>query len=259
MKPKNKLLFGILAAVFLILMAFSTWKIWGIKAAYRKGDDSYEEISSMVSLPQELPIPQPVADTPTQTEAPAEDELLWPTVDFTALREINPDIVAWIYIEGTNISYPIVQGEDNSYYLKHLFSGEWNASGCIFLDTRNDAGFTDQNSVLYGHNMRNGAMFSALESYKQQAFFDEHPAGLLVTPDRNYKIAFFSGYVASSQDDAWKTNFTDAEFETWIERTVSRSCFSSETTPDAADHILTLSTCTYEFEGARFVLVGVLQ
>ena len=105
MKPKNKLLFGILAAVFLILMAFSTWKIWGIKAAYRKGDDSYEEISSMVSLPQELPIPQPVADTPTQSEAPAEDELLWPTVDFTALREINPDIVAWIYVPGCDISF----------------------------------------------------------------------------------------------------------------------------------------------------------
>ena len=92
----------------------------------------------------------------------------------------NPDIVAWIYIEGTKINYPIVQGEDNSYYLKHLFSGEWNGSGCIFLDSRNDASFADRHSIIYGHHMKNGTMFTDLDKYKKQDFFDEHPVALLI-------------------------------------------------------------------------------
>ena len=88
-------------------------------------------------------------------------------------------------IEGTKINYPIVQGEENSYYLKHLFSGEWNGSGCIFLDFRNDASFADRHSIIYGHHMKNGTMFTDLDKYKKQEFFDEHPIALLITPDKN--------------------------------------------------------------------------
>lgn len=167
-------------------------------------------------------------------------------MDFAALREINPDIVAWIYIEGTKINYPIVQGEDNSYYLKHLFSGEWNGSGCIFLDFRNDASFADRHSIIYGHHMKNGTMFTDLDKYKKQEFFDEHPVALLLTPDKNYKVDFFAGYVAAPQDDAWEIGFTEAKFEVWLQNAADRSCFTSEIAPIASDRILTLSTCSYE-------------
>ncbi len=283
MKSKSKLLFRALTAFFITIMAVSAWKIWEISSEYRKGENSYEEISRMVSIlpkavtpqpsaaaePAETAVPTaaepaetavPTAAEPAETAVPAEeDTTIWPEVDFAALREVNPDIVAWIYIEGTEISYPVVQGEDNSYYLKHLFTGEWNGAGCVFLDFQNDAGFADRHSILYGHHMKNDTMFSTLDKYKQQDFVDQHPFGLLMTPDRNYKIEFFSGYVTAPQDDAWDIGFTESEFEVWLQNTVDRSCFTSEVIPDITDHILTLSTCSYEFDDARFVLVGVLH
>lgn len=156
-------------------------------------------------------------------------------------------------------NYPVVQGEDNSYYLKHLFSGEWNGSGCIFLDFRNDASFADRHSIIYGHHMKNGTMFTGIDKYKKQEFFDEHPVALLITPDKNYKVDFFAGYVAAPQDDAWEIGFTEAEFEVWLQNAADRSCFTSEVAPNISDHILTLSTCSYEFDDARFVLAGVLR
>ena len=187
MKLKNKLLLGSLTAVLLAVMSFSAWKIWVIRSEYHTGEAAYEDISHMISLPQKTAEPQPpVINKPAGAETlPDEDDTVWPEVDFAALREINPDIVAWIYIEGTKINYPIVQGEENSYYLKHLFSGEWNGSGCIFLDFRNDASFADRHSIIYGHHMKNGTMFTDLDKYKKQEFFDEHPVALLITPDKN--------------------------------------------------------------------------
>ena len=262
MKRKNKWLLRILIVIFLTVMVISVWKIWEIYSEYRTGEKAYNDISHMISLPPNTEEPQPSATTaPSEGAAPSSDEDFtnWPTVNFAALREINPDIVAWICIEGTEINYPAVQSEDNSFYLKHLFDGEWNGAGCIFLDYQNDASFSDRHSILYGHHMNNGTMFTDLEKYKEQEFFDEHPFGLLITPEKNYKIEFFSGYVVAANENAWKVDFTETEFETWLQSAVDRSCFSSEIIPRTSDHILTLSTCSYEFDDARFVLVGVLR
>lgn len=160
MKLKNKLFLGGLTAVLLAVMSFSAWKIWVIRSEYHTGEAAYEDISHMISLPQKTTEPQPpVINKPAGAETlPDENDTIWPEVDFAALREINPDIVAWIYIEGTKINYPIVQGEDNSYYLKHLFSGEWNGSGCIFLDFQNDASFADRHSIIFSFIQRDLSM-----------------------------------------------------------------------------------------------------
>lgn len=219
---------------------------------YSEGEDSYTDLGSYVELPKEPEDPSP---------APAEESESggreWPAVDFVSLQEINPDIVGWIYVEGTDISYPVVQRQDNQYYLNHLFSGESNSAGCIFLDCRNAPDFSDKNSILYGHHMKNGTMFSGLTEYKKQEYYDGHPTALLLTPEKNFEIEIFAGYVASVQDKAWEVAFpSDRDFLVWLEKTEERSCFTSEVTPAATDRILTLSTCSYEFNDARFVVLG---
>lgn len=107
--------------------------------------------------------------------------------------------------------------------------------------------------------MKNGTMFSELTQYKKQAYYEEHPEGLLITPECTYQIEFFAGYVASVEDDAWKIEFeSDEEFESWIKEAKSRSWFTSPLSPAVTDRILTLSTRSYEFDNARYVLLGVV-
>jgi len=258
---KHKGVYMIIIAMFIGLIGFSGWKIWQLQKEYKDGADLYDEVSQFVVIPpepSESKEPDNSAPIETQYDETASD-ILWPEIDFNALREINSDIVGWIYIEGTEINYPIVQGEDNSYYLKHLFSGEWNSSGCLFLDSRNALDFSDIHSVIYGHHMKNGSMFSGLDNYKRQDYYDEHQNALLLTPDGNYQITFFAGYVASVEDDAWKLGFRSDEFENWYSRAIEKSCFQSDTVPAVTDRIITLSTCSYEFNNARFVVLGILQ
>lgn len=107
-----------------------------------------------------------------------------PTVQFDELLKTNGDVIAWIYGANTHINYPVVQGSDNDYYLRHLLDGTWNDNGSIFMDCANSADFSDQNSLIYGHNMTSGAMFSNLVKYKQQAYYDQHPYLYMLTPSR---------------------------------------------------------------------------
>lgn len=256
---KKKIVCTILVLLFGCGIAFSAYQIYKIFHEYEEGQSVYEDLSGYVEYPA---APEP-PDVPAVTQSQSgeiEELVAWPQVDFDALKGINSDIVGWIYLEGSEINYPIAQSEDNSYYLKHLFDKSSNSSGCIFLDCRNGSDFTDRHSILYGHHMKNGTMFSGLDSYKSQEYYDSHPQILLLTPEQNYVIEIFAGYVANVQDDAWQIEFmSDADFEDWLNRAIERSCFTSNMTPAATDRIITLSTCSYEFSNARFVLLGVIH
>ncbi len=255
----------ILAIVFFVaVFGFAGWKLMEQQLEYKSGEDTYTGLEEYVAIPNPTePVIEPTT-TPDQTkdesdEVVEEDTTIWPVVDFDALREVNSDIVAWIYLEDTNINYPVVQGDDNSYYLKHMFEGSWNSAGCIFLDSRNEGDFSDRHSIIYGHHMQNESMFSGLDFYKKQAFYDEHPVILLMTPEQNYKIEVFAGYVASVEDDAWELGFTAAGYDDWLTASKEKSCFKSSVTPTVDDSVVTLSTCSYEFNNARFVVVGILR
>lgn len=259
---KKKIVCIILVLLFGFGITFSAYQIYKIVHEYEEGQNAYEDLSEYVELPDAPPVPD-ISDTPmvTQPESGENEELVtWPQVDFEALSQINSDIVGWIYLEGSENNYPIAQSDDNSYYLKHLFDRSSNSSGCVFLDCRNASDFTDRHSIIYGHHMKNGTMFSGLDSYKSQEYYDEHPQLWLLTPEQNYVIEIFAGYVASVQDDAWKVDFGSGDdFEDWVHRAIDRSCFTSNIAPAATDRIITLSTCSYEFNNARFVILGVLH
>jgi len=181
-------------------------------------------------------------------------------VDFEALLDINSDVVSWIYLEDTKINYPVVQGADNSYYLYRLFDGSSNGAGSIFMDFRSQRDLSGRNTILYGHHMKNGTMFNQITKYKEQAFYDQHPVALLMTPEGNYKIEFVAGYVTNMNSDAWKMEFaSDEEFSLWLENAIAQSTLTSTIKPGPQDRVVTLSTCTYEYNDARYVLVGILK
>lgn len=254
---------AILIFIFIGTSVFAGRQLYLQQTEYQSGENAYTELEQYVHLSdpdvEEDHVEQVSSESGGQAETEPTDMTNWPEVDFETLQAINPDIIAWIYIEGTAINYPVVQGDDNGYYLKHLADGSYNGSGAIFMDYRNDSDFSDSHTIIYGHHMKNGTMFSGLDGYKKQAFYDEHPVALIVTPERNYKVEFFAGYVADVEADAWQLNFTLESKEQWISAAKSKSCFESNIIPAVTDNIVTLSTCSYEFNNARFVLLGVLK
>lgn len=245
----------ILICVLATVACVSGYKIFQIINEYHSGETTYENLKKYVLTPptdsetESTDLSDQAATTPEQS-----------IIDFDGLSAINSDIVGWIQLDGTVIDYPIAQCDDNGYYLKHLFNKEANSSGSIFLDCRNNADFSDRNSVLYGHHMKNGSMFSAITNYKNQLFYDEHPAFRLYTPQANYEVAIFAGYVADLQDNAWNTAFEDDDdFSQWLNECMQKSLFQSDIKPSAKDKIVTLSTCSYEFENAKFVVFGAVH
>lgn len=255
-----KWIYRIICVILIAVMAVSGYKIWSIMSEYKEGEDAYGELEQFVSIPSELPvIPSESGEeeNPDGTPAPQATENLnqFPVVDFQSLQQINPDVVAWIYIPGTHVNYPVVQGDDNDYYLNHLFNGKSNSAGAIFMDYRNESDFSDSHTIIYGHQMNNKTMFNDLRKFEDQSFYDSHAVGYLLTPDQNYLLQFFSGYVSSVDTNAWQLNFNEENtFSSWLTDLQSRSAFTSQVQLREEDRIITLSTCSSAFENARFVL-----
>lgn len=205
--------------------------------------------SYMDSIPEQ----EPEADAeqfPSET-APIE-------VDFEVLWETNMDVVGWIYCEDTPINFPVVQAEDNDYYLRRLIDGTWNSSGTLFTDYRNAADFSDSNTIIYGHNMKNKGMFGTLSNYKEQSYYDEHPLMWLLTADGNYKVELIAGYVTSSTSEIYSIGLSEEEVLALAEQAIEKSTFISDLQVSQGDRFVTLSTCSYEYDNARYILIGHL-
>lgn len=167
-------------------------------------------------------------------------------VDFSNLISINPDTVAWIKVNNTNIDFSIVQSNNNEYYLKHNFNKEYNSSGWIFADYRNKFDNTDKNIIIYGHNTQNGNMFSTLKNTTKKSWYT-NPDNLLIsfyTIMGSYNYQIFSIYTIRAQNFNDSIEFsTDTEFQNYIDDISSKSIydFGIEVTPN--DNLLTLYTC----------------
>lgn len=181
------------------------------------------------------------------------------TIDVKKLREINKDYAAWIYLPGTMLDYPVVQGDDNDFYLKRMFNGESNSCGTIFIDARNLPGFYDSNTLLYGHHMRNGSMFKAITYYDEQEYFDAHPYMLLITPEAHYLIELIAGYTTDSSDHCYDIALSDfKDMNYYLTKARQKSDFDSTVEVIEGDRLITLSTCAYAFENARYITIGKL-
>lgn len=171
----------------------------------------------------------------------------------------NKDVIAWIDIPGTDISYPIVQGKDNNEYLRHNLDKEYSKKGSIFVDSSNNNPFYDYNTVVYGHNLMNSSMFSELKKYSKQSFADENSSVFIYFPDGNvfeYKVVSFHKIDALNNDDFYKTAVFDKEgFLSLLKK-------NNYLEYDVDDHdvlsVITLSTCTNYNKNERYILNAVL-
>lgn len=225
--------------------------------ASHKNSEQYENLRSAVKQTPSSAVADAGSESDSSSAASSDSEPAAPVIDFDALHEINPDIIGWIYIEGTKIDYPILQTDDNDFYLHHDYMGKSSANGSIFADFRNEAPFSDRNTVLYGHNMKNGQMFHDLLAYQQQSFFDEHPVAHIYTPEGEYQIAFLCGTTENGAQEFVSFDFTtDEDFVDYVNAFRRRSTFQSDVVLEDDDRIVTLSTCSYVRDNARFALIG---
>ena len=167
-------------------------------------------------------------------------------IDFDALEEQNDETVAWIKVNNTNVEYPIVKAENNSFYLDHSFDKSYNSAGWIFADYRNNFDGTDKNIVVYGHNRRDGSMFASLKDALSPDWYenDENMEILFDTKNENSTYKIFSIYQIEEEDYYIKTDFDDEiEFQNFIDTIAKRSVKDFEVEVTGEDSILTLSTC----------------
>lgn len=280
----------VLALVSISVAAFFGWKIYQTESEYKEGVDAYDLIAEIaIGTSKEEPGEIPASSVPGtsndqtgnstgQSEMP-EDEMQvsaeesdgpdekaakesreeedpdLPQIDFAALHEVNPQILGWIYSPDTAINYPVVQGDDNDFYLHHLANGTYNSSGCPFLDVKNMADFSDENSIIYAHHMQNGTMFAGITWYADQAYYEEHPVIYLITPEKDYRLEPFSGYTTTMDSSAYRLTIPNAhDFAEWLREISRKSDFRVSMRLTTHDRIVTLSTCAYSFEDARYVL-----
>ncbi|MDY4836884.1 MAG: class B sortase [Lachnospiraceae bacterium] len=179
-------------------------------------------------------------------------------VDFKALREKNPDTVGWLYVGSCGISYPIVQGEDNDYYMHHTFEGTVNSSGAIIMDYRDDKYLKDWNTFIYGHNMKNGSMFGSLKKLlNDETLYDSDPYIYVYLPGYIYRYKIFSYYKDKPDSKMYWTADTLQEYRQYIRDALSLSVRDLGVETSEENNMVTLVTCSGSGTGKmRFFVHG---
>ena len=218
---------------------------------YADEKQSAEAFDNIAALVQDE---TPPADEPQESEAPEQTAF----EKYKAVYEQNSDFVGWISIPGTCVDYPVLQSsaDDPEYYLRRTYKGEWRTAGSIFFQW--DCSAESQNTVVYGHNMNDGTMFAVLQKMTDEAFRNEHSKILLQTSNglREYQIA------AVLKTDITKfrfnrTEFADhADFLSFQKELFAQSLYESQTIHGEDCRLLTLVTCSYEWENARTVVIA---
>lgn len=254
MKKNVKTLLLVLCVVLVCVFAFSAYKVISTMMGYKKAESTYNNIAQQfVSI---VASPKPIEEWKDDT-----DPEVSPigNVDFAGLREITTDYVAWLYSPDTPINYPVVYTDNNFYYLDHIPVEQQSSNGTIFIDCKCASDFSDQNTLVYGHNMNDGSMFASLRNYRDASYYPEHPVIYLSTPDFNYRLDLIAGFVTEPTSFAYQNNFEEIEqFMAYIEHIKELSTFESDVEVTEEDRVVTLSTCTYEIDDGRYVVVGKL-
>ena len=273
--PKNKRLVKTLlilaAAVLLLICACCVLYIYqyyrGITASSQLSQEADPSaVSVAVETVREID-PQPDESGGSEPDVSPEPELrtIQIPVDFDALEAANSDIYAWIQIPGTVIDYPVVQSPDSdTFYSNHSSDKAYYTGGSIFSQkTYNGRGFDEPMTLLYGHNLRSGNMFSQLNNFADAVYFDEHREIYIYTPDMVYRYEIFAAYDHENEHLLANHDFSDpSDFEEYFSGVYSDASlydnFLQDFSPAPGDRIITLSTCFRQNNRRRYLVQGVL-
>ncbi|MCI6855307.1 MAG: class B sortase [Firmicutes bacterium] len=224
-KHRGRLFLRIIGiAVCLAVFLFSLFNVISIIQNYREIDKTYDEAAGQFT------------EIPSQTSEEESGGIGVPEVDFDALLQVNNDVIGWIYIEGTDISYPLLCGRDNQQYLFQSYEKKYLTAGSIFIDYRCSRDFTDSRMVVYGHNMHNGSMFGKLDKFTKESYMKKHLYVYILLPGgETLKYEVKKTYKADIEGEVYKLPSGEAK--------------------DSEDRKLYLSTCTEDSSDTqRFVV-----
>lgn len=256
-KTAGDFLLTLVLLIAIGVFCFAGYNLYHIYTEYKKGTDEYNRIAQMAVTDRD---PDIIEETPEEQEegikAPIE-------IDFDSLRAVNEDVIGWIYVEAMpDINYPVVKGKDNEEYLHATYEKNYNFAGTIFIDYENAADFNDCNTIVYGHNMKNGSMFGHLKNFikEPEETYGKSKYVWILTPDRNLRYDIMSAYTTGVNSDTY-TLFKGPgeEFLNWIDTMRNRSEIQTVIEePVVQDKVITLSTCTGN-SATRFVVQGKLS
>ena len=259
-KQEERLTYMIVGCVILFLIAAGF--LLRIFLNYRRSADEYAGLQGDYVTQMDVAIEQPEEDGETGLQYPPMD------INFASLYALNNDLVGWIYVPGCDISYPIVQGEDNDFYLTHTFLGTASSCGAIFMDSGDHASFSDFNTFVYGHNMQDGSMFGALHEYWQDETLAEREPYFYVylrnSTVHKYRICSF--YRDAGDSQSYLRVSTPEEKQAYVQMILQKSVLPETTSNEtgafiagAEDTYVTLSTCQGRIgSGQRFLIHGYL-
>ena len=209
-------------------MLVSGWRVYTIMKGYHDDRYSYEKVSEQAG----------------------------DSIDFDALREINPDVIGWLRYEGTIIDYPVVQGENNDVYLSMLFDRTWGGCGTLFADCITEAPFRQFNTIVYGHHMKDGTMFACLKELRDPEYCRKHPKLELITPEGSFDLEIYAFLNEPADSNVYTTNIQDEEGkQSYLDLINSLAAYVTSVGVSTQDRLVMLSTCAYEFEEARYIVV----
>lgn len=243
---KDKILI-IIKIILIIILATSLYRIYD----YNKNDKEFKADTREVQEKFEKKEVKKI--DPKEDEAKRKNREAIEKIG--ELKKEYPSIVAWIKVGGTEIDYPLVKGSDNEYYLNHNYKDEYNVFGAIFMDYRNQENFSDQNTIIYGHNNQRAGNFKDLHKYEEEGFFNEERFIEIYSLEGYKKYKVFAAYNAGPYDNFRNTSYLDEEGEKLLEYVKERNIVKGEM-PDKVRDFLTLQTCSPK--DTRFVVQGVL-
>ncbi len=272
--------FGDVVSIVVMVVAFCVlvvagYTLYGYYRDYKKVDDTYDNLADLAedeTETEDLDALEAAYDRDGAQSVSGREvkDVFWNgemltlpvmvnPIDFDELEKINSDLVGWLKIRAIDISYPVVQGEDNDYYLHNSFEKEYLFAGCLFENYENKSDFSDKNTIIYGHNMRNGSMFGKLKQFREEEVYNKSKYFWIYTKDIIFQYRIISARVVGNTGQAYTTKFkTKKEFQEFLDAAIDDSEVDNSTVSVSTDdRIVTLSTCTGD-SSTRFVVQGKL-